>query len=139
MERNKYSFIAVIEPGEDVPYVVSFPDLPGCYTQGDTKEEALRSAREALELHLYGMEKEGYEIPEPTSAGKIKIPDGGFIEVLDAWMPLVRERIGNKAVKLTVTLPRWLKEVAEDSKVNFSQVLQAALKEYLGLRAGYKH
>ncbi len=138
MGQNQYSFVAVIEPGEDVPYVVSFPDLPGCYTQGDSREEALRSAREALELHLYGMEKEGYEIPEPSPADKISIPDGGLVEVLDVWMPFIRERIGNKAIKLTVTIPRWLKEAAEDRKVNYSQVLQAALKEYLGLKVGYK-
>jgi hypothetical protein len=39
----------------------------------------------------------------------------------------------NKAVKKTLTIPKWLNDVAEKNNVNFSQVLQSALKEYLGI------
>lgn len=54
-------FPAIFEPGEKKGYTVSFPDLPGCITEGDTMEEALHMAKEALELHLYGMEEDGDE------------------------------------------------------------------------------
>jgi hypothetical protein len=49
-------------------------------------------------------------------------------------MPLVRNEIESYAVKKTLTIPQWLNKIAEDRKVNFSQVLQAALKEYLGIQ-----
>jgi predicted RNase H-like HicB family nuclease len=130
---NTYMFPAVFEAGESKAYVVSFPDLPGCYTQGDTLEEALRMAREALELHLYSMEEEGDRIPEPTPPEKVKIPEGAFVAPVFAYMIPIRDAMANKAVNKTVTLPRWLNDLAEQRKVNFSGLLQTALKQYLGL------
>lgn len=47
-------FDVVLEQDEDGVWVVTVPALPGCFTQGDTKEEALANAREAIELHLEG-------------------------------------------------------------------------------------
>jgi len=48
-------------------------------------------------------------------------------------MPIVRDEMENRAVKKTLTIPKWLNDIAEKNKVNFSQVLQSALKEYLGV------
>ena len=47
---------------------VEFPDLPGCLSCAQTEEEAFQRAREALGLHLYGMETDGEVIPEPTAS-----------------------------------------------------------------------
>ena len=44
----------ILEPGSEGGYSVMVPDLPGCYSQGDTYEEAIDNAREAIELHLEG-------------------------------------------------------------------------------------
>ena len=46
-------------------------------------------------------------------------------------MPLIREEMANKAVKKTLTIPSWLSKIAEEKKINFSQVLQSALKDQL--------
>jgi predicted RNase H-like HicB family nuclease len=131
---DRYIFPAVFEKGENKGYTVTFPDLPGCITEGDTVEEALRMAKEALELHLYGMEEDGDTIPTPTAPENIKTDNEGvFISLVDAWMPLVRDEMQNKAIKKTLTLPKWLNDIAENNKINFSQMLQTALKEYLGV------
>lgn len=53
-----------LEPAEEGGYVVFVPALPGCYTQGDTYEEAIENAREAVIGHLEALRKEGEEIPE---------------------------------------------------------------------------
>ena len=45
-------YVAKLTPEDDGGYSVTFPDIPGCITQGDTKEEALKMAKEALELTL---------------------------------------------------------------------------------------
>jgi predicted RNase H-like HicB family nuclease len=130
---DNYIFPAVFEPGEIKGYIVTFPDLPGCVTEGDTLEEALRMARDALELHLYGME-DGDEIPGPTPPEKVGVLKGAFVVPIEAWMPLVRDEMANRSVKKTLTIPKWLNDLAEERQVNFSHILQTALKERLGIR-----
>jgi hypothetical protein len=53
-------------------------------------------------------------------------------------MPPVRDEMANKSVNKTVTIPRWLNEAAEKANINFSQVLQYALKEQLKITDRYK-
>lgn len=130
---DRYIFPAIFEPGEKKGYTVSFPDLPGCITEGDNMEEALHMAKEALELHLYGMEEDQDEIPNPSRPEELKVPEKSFVSLVEVWMPIIRDEMDNKAVKKTLTIPKWLNDVAEKNNVNFSQVLQSALKEYLGI------
>ena len=54
-----------IDKDPDSDYGVTVPDLPGCYTAGDTIADVLRQAVEAIELHLGGMLRDGDPIPEP--------------------------------------------------------------------------
>ncbi len=59
----------VLEPSEDGGFTAYVPTLPGCISEGDTREEALRNIREAVELYLESVEddlagKEGLEIAE---------------------------------------------------------------------------
>jgi len=131
---DKYLFPAIFEPGGKKGYCITFPDLPGCITEGKSLEEALHMAKEALELHLYGMEEDGDLIPEPTPPEKIKVPEGGFVTIIEAWMNLIRDEMANKAVKKTLTIPKWLNDLAEEKKVNFSHVLQSSLKRHLGIK-----
>lgn len=90
-------------------------------------------AKEALELHLYGMEEDSDPIPEPTVPERLNAPVKGFISLVEAWMPMVRDEMSNKAVKKTLTIPKWLNDMAEKRNANFSHVLQVALKDYLGI------
>lgn len=131
MER--YIFTAIFEK-EDDSYNVSFPDLPGCYTFGNSIEEAYSMAKEALELHLYGMEEDGDLIPKPKKAESIDIDSkDAFTTLIEAYMPLVRNQMLNKSVKKTLTIPKWLNDLAEEHNINFSLLLQDALKKYLGM------
>ncbi len=60
-----YDFKVLLEPDEEVGgYVVTCPALPGCYSQGETVEEALANIREAIELCLEDMIELGQEIPD---------------------------------------------------------------------------
>ncbi|MGD0479829.1 MAG: type II toxin-antitoxin system HicB family antitoxin [Terracidiphilus sp.] len=60
-------YIAYLHKDKKSDYGVSFPDFPGCITAGSTLEEARRMAAEALSLHIAGMQKDGVEIPEPST------------------------------------------------------------------------
>ena len=65
--KNRYSFIALFTAADD-GISIEFPDLPGCLPCADSMDEAFQNAREALGLHLWGMEQDGESIPEPTSS-----------------------------------------------------------------------
>ena len=96
-------------------------------------EQAFSRAKEALQLHLYGMEEDGETIPTSSPVGKIPLHAGETIAMIEAWMPPFRERMDNRATNKTVTIPRWLDTLARREKVNYSQLLQRALKSYLGV------
>ena len=130
---DRYVYPAIFDPCEEGGYSVTFWDLPGCITEGDTVEEALSMAREAMSLHIYGMEDDGDHIPAPTPPEQVQVPEGGFISLIEVWMPPFRDKMANKAVNKMVTLPKWLKDMAEREKVNFSHVIQEALKNHLGI------
>ena len=132
---DKRQYFAIFEPGDEDEggYTVTFPDLPGAITEGDHFDEASRNAEECLELHLYGMERDGDDIPAPSSPQDIQVPSGAFLVPVVAWMDLIRNEMANKAVNKMVTLPRWLKETADQHQINYSQLLQQALKDRLGI------
>ena len=62
MKKDCYVYPAIFTY-EDDGISVEFPDLPGCLTCADTTEEAIKMAKEALGLHLYGIEEENETIP----------------------------------------------------------------------------
>jgi predicted RNase H-like HicB family nuclease len=58
-------YTVVLEREKDGRYSVSVPDLPGCASMGDTHDEALANAREAIECYLEGLKVDGLPAPEP--------------------------------------------------------------------------
>lgn len=63
-------YLVVVEKGA-TSYGAYVPDLPGCIAAGETKEEALSLVREAIELHLEGLKKEGQPVPTPASSSEL--------------------------------------------------------------------
>lgn len=134
MHKDRYVYPAVFHYAED-GISVEFPDLPGCFTCGDTTEEAMLMAKEALSLHLYGMEKDNDEIPVPSDLTSIKTAPNEQIALIEVFMPPFRDGMENKAVKKTLTIPKWLNDIAEKQNINFSQVLQSGIKQHLGIHS----
>lgn len=67
----KVFYPAIIDKDADSDFGVTFPDLPGCVSAGQTVTEAIAQAEEALALHLDGMAQDGLAIPEPSPADTI--------------------------------------------------------------------
>ncbi len=130
---KKISYFAVFEPSTNGTFGVYFPDLPGCISLGENFENAQVMATEALGLHLWSMEKDGDSIPVPSTPPFNDIPEGSVLVPVTVFPEIVKNEMDNKAVKTNITLPSWLKDLAEKQQVNFSQVMQSALKEYLGI------
>ena len=132
-QQDRYCFPAVFtyEPGQEIAVV--FPDLDVA-TSGETQEDAFRSAKELLGCVLFGMEEDGEQIPAPSSLESLHMDANERSALIDVYMPAVRLAKSNKAVNRTVTLPAWLNAAAAAESINFSQLLQDALKERLNLR-----
>ncbi|MED3440290.1 type II toxin-antitoxin system HicB family antitoxin [Bacillus subtilis] len=112
---------------------VTFPDLKGCVTCGSDEKEAIKMAKEAMGLHLYGMEQDLEEFPEPSKISDIKIESNEMVCLIEVYMNAFRHEYNKSYTKKTLTIPTWIEEIARERRVNFSQVLQDALKEYLGI------
>ena len=98
-------FVIAVEPGgEDAAFGVVVPDLPGCYSAGDTFEEALVNAREAIVLHLEALGAQGVEVVEPQGIdAHFRNPDfegwmWGFVDVDDRLM-------SDKVERINITVP----------------------------------
>ncbi len=132
MTKDHYIYPAIFDYADD-GISVFFPDLPGCLPCAHTTEEALHNSKEALALHLYSMEQDGDPIPEPTPVDKLKLESNQMPILVEVYMPVYREAIENSYTKKNVTLPAWLERIATEKGMNFSQILQSALKERLGI------
>jgi len=63
--KQAYNFTAVLEPDyESGGYTVTIPALPGCISEGNTFEEALRNIQEAAELYIETTNDKGLELPK---------------------------------------------------------------------------
>ena len=128
VERYVYPAVFTYEPDQEI--AVDFPDLK-CATSGTNDDDALLSARELLGCVLYGMEEDEEEIPDPTPLAEVETQPNERAVLIDVYMPSVRMAQINRSVNRTVTLPAWLNAAALERNINFSQVLQDALKTQL--------
>lgn len=129
--KDHYAFPAYFYFAED-GISIEFPDLPGCLSCAHSQEEAFHNAKEALGLHLYGMEKDGEDIPEPTPVPQLHPEENAAIVMVEAFMPVIRDRIRNQPIKHAVTLPAWLSAAAREQDIDLSHVLKQALENLIG-------
>lgn len=113
---------------EDGGYWIEFPDLGGCQTQGDTIEEVMTMAQEALGLYLASLEERNLEIPAPSDIKNIKA-DGCSTTYITT--DIDKYRRDTRAVKKMLSIPAWLAKEAEAKNISLSKVLQDALKSQL--------
>lgn len=129
---NRYAYIAFLSYDDD-GISIEFPDLPGCLScaEKDNTVEAFFNAKEALGVHLYGMEQDKDPIPVPSKLEDLKLPARVVPALIEVFMPAVRDRTKTRFVKKTLSLPAWLADQADEAGVNCSKVFQNALMEYL--------
>lgn len=128
----RYIYPAVFTK-EGTLYSVRFPDLESCYTQGDDLQDAYDMAADVLCLTLYNLEEEKASIPLASEMSTIKIGENEFVSLVTCDTLEYRQYYDNRAVKKTLTIPAWLNTMSEREGINFSAVLQAALKSALNI------
>lgn len=128
---------------EENGYSVVFPDLNWLSTCGETFEEALTMAVDCLAGYLYSCKKAHEEIPAPSTIDNVDIasiskelevnPENALVNMVTVDVNEYAKSHFEKSVKKTLTIPAWLNNAALEQNINFSQVLQDALKKQLHL------
>ncbi len=130
---KKLYYPAVFHP-EETGYSVIIPDIEGCFTQGETIEEAYAYAADIIGLCLEEYKVQNRPVPSPSEPKALAVEDGDFL-VLIAFDELAyRKHNDTRSVKKTLSIPSWLNIMAEEQNINFSQTLQNALKEQLHIQ-----
>jgi predicted RNase H-like HicB family nuclease len=107
-------FIVAIEPGTDATaFGVVVPDLPGCFSAGATLDEAVDSAREAIDLWCETVIEDGGDVPVAKTLAEHQA-DADFAGWIWAVVEVPVERYYGPAEKLNITLPRLLLAKIDD-------------------------
>jgi len=120
-----YVYPAIFESAAEGGFTISFPDLPGCYSQGNDLSEALYMAQSALLQWLECLTDKGHEIPQASGVKDVKFNDNEFVNLICA------ELKDNRSVRRSVSLPKWMDDKAIGAGLSLSRVLQDALTERL--------
>ncbi len=129
-----YIFPAIMERDAlSGQYVAVFPDLPDLVCQGETQGDAFHDAELSLGIHLYDMQRARKDIPKASDPAGWSKKEGAEVIVLEADTLKVRQVIDKRRVSLKVMIPKWLKDLGEENKVNFAQILREGLIAELGI------
>ena len=127
---KKYFYPAIFSK-EGKNYNVKFIDFEDIFTFGTGFDDAYYMAQDALYAMLPEYKN---NLPKPTyDYMKIKVKDNEFITMVELDPVEHEKKISSKTVNTTVTMPEWLKNLADLKGINFSKVLQESLKKELNL------
>jgi len=128
--KNQLTVFPAIFTFDGKYYNVDFIDLKGCSTFGSSIQDAYAMAQDAMGLYLDNM----INFPKPSlDFSNIHLKENQFVSFISIDMDDYRRKHNNKSVKKTLTIPEWLNYLAEKNNINFSQVLQEAIKEKLNI------
>ena len=121
----EYVYPAIFHKNEDESYTIIYPDLPGCISEGKNLGNAMYMALSALAQWIRYLADKKQEIPQASLVEDIKTSSGEFVNLICA------EVQDGRAVKRTVSIPKWMDDKVVQSGLSLSRVLQDALSERL--------
>lgn len=125
--KNAYPIVMTQGQNFIVAYIPDF----NINTQGETVADTIEMARDAIGLMGIDMQDDGEPLPRPSAPADVSAPAGAIISLVDVDFAEYRRKNDLRTVKKNCTIPSWLNFEAEKAGLNFSAVLQAALKNEL--------
>jgi predicted RNase H-like HicB family nuclease len=119
----EYVYPAIFQSNDDGSYTITYPDLPGCISEGKSLGNAVYMAESALKQWIEYLTEKKKTIPAPSSIQSVKTESGEFANLIRA------EVKDGRAVKRTISIPQWMDEKVSESGLSLSRVLQEALTE----------
>lgn len=123
----KYVYPAVFHPNADGSYTVTFPDLPGCITEGKSLDNALYMAQDVLGSWISVAQEVGTPINPASKVNDLTLDNSEFASLV---MTNLKD---DRAVRRTVSIPQWMDDMVSEAGLSLSRVLQDALRDRLGL------
>jgi predicted RNase H-like HicB family nuclease len=121
----EYVYPAIFHENKDGSFTITFPDLPGCISEGKSLGNAMYMAQSALAQWIEYLADKKLKIPGASSIHDIDREDDEFVNFIRA------EVKDGRAVKRTVSIPKWMDEKTIKSGLSLSRILQEALNEKL--------
>lgn len=114
---------------EETGYDVAVPDIPGCVTTGKDLASAICAIVDAANGCLCVLEDEGLPLPEPSAPQDIPLEAGAITTLIQVDTDTYRIRTQSQAVRKSVSMPKWMADMADRKGINCSQLLQQALRQ----------
>lgn len=123
----EYVYPAIFHPNSDGSYTITYPDLPGCISEGKSLGNAMYMAQAALTQWIEYLSDKNQAVPSASSLSDIETDSEEFVNFIRAD---IRD---NSAVRRTVSIPKWMDDKVSESGLSLSRVLQDALKDRLNV------
>ena len=121
----EYVYPAIFHSNNDGSYTVTFPNLPGCITEGKSLANAIHMAQSALTQWIEYLTDKNEAVHAASDLKEVATGDNEFANLVRADVK------DGRAVKRTVSIPRWMDEKVSDTGLSLSRVLQDALAQRL--------
>lgn len=121
----EYVYPALFHANDDGSFTITYPDLPGCISEGKSLANAMYMAQSALTEWIEYLTDKKENIPPASAFDSMEITEGEFVNLIRA------EIKDSRAVKRTVSIPKWMDDKVIESGLSLSRVLQDALKDRL--------
>ena len=121
----EYVYPAIFHRNKDESFTITYPDLPGCISEGKNLGNAMYMAQSALTQWIAYLAEKKQPIPNASPVEKVKMSKCEFVNLICA------EVKDAHAVKRTVSIPKWMDDKVIQSGLSLSRVLQDALSERL--------
>ena len=123
----EYVYPAIFHSNDDGSYTITFPDLIGCISEGKSLGNAMYMAQAALTQWIEYLTDKKQDIPEASNLKEVN-------PTADEFVSLIRADVKDgRAVKRTVSIPKWMDDQVSEAGLSLSRVLQDALKEKLNV------
>lgn len=119
----QFIYPAIIHQEND-GFWAEFPDLEGTFTQGNSLNEIMTNATEAMELTVLELLENSESLSKATEVNSVRPDKQSFVTLIQSDIDLAKN---SKSIKKTLTIPAWLNDKALAKEINFLKVLQEAL------------
>ena len=123
----EYVYPAIFHPNEEGSFTITYPDLPGCISEGKSLGNAMYMAQSALTQWIEYLTDKKQEIPTARNLNEIETFQNEFVSLIRADVK------DGRAVKRMVSIPKWMDDKVSEAGLSLSRVLQDALKERLNV------
>lgn len=121
----EYVYPAIFRANDDGSYSITYPDLPGCISEGKSLANAMFMAQSALTQWIEYLADKKEALPKASYVKDVNTDDGEFATLIRA------DAKDGRAVKRTVSIPKWMDDKVSETGLSLSRVLQDALSQRL--------